>query len=254
MDTAARKKAILDLLYKSGSVNVMNLSEKFNVSSMTIRRDLAQFAKEGIVTLEHGGAILVAGSLFEYSMMEKEKVYLDEKRRIASACLNYINDGDSVFLDAGTTTAEIAKLLVNSEKKISILSHSLIIANIFAQSDTSNYIMCPGIFRQKSMAFLGQMTDEFVSQFKIDKLFLGVEGVNVEGYVSVPDVTDGATKKQLINCSNKVYCVADSSKFKNDYMYKIAKANQIDLYITDTGLDSKIKEKAKGKKIRILTV
>ena len=255
MDTASRKKYIFDLLQEKGTVNVSELANELKVSTMTIRRDLSQFAKEGIVSLEHGGALLIAGSLFEYSMGQKGKIYLEEKKRIAQESARHINEGDCVYIDAGTTPAEVARLLLEINKKdITVISHSLLVANILSQNESINFIMCPGQFRHKSMAYMGQMTDDFIERFKIDKLFLWVEGINIEDSVTVPDISDGATKKSIIKCSKVVICVADSSKFKNDYLYKIEKTDNLDVIITDKGIDEEIVRKARKRNINLLTV
>ena len=111
MKAIERKRYILDELQRNGSVVITDLAERIQVSSMTIRRDLNAMAEDGMVTLEHGGAVLNSGSLFECSISFKNEINVSEKQRIAAKCMEYINEGDSVFLDAGTTPNELAALL-----------------------------------------------------------------------------------------------------------------------------------------------
>ena len=110
MNAIERKRYILDELQRNGSVVITDLAERIQVSSMTIRRDLNAMAEDGMVTLEHGGAVLNSGSLFECSISFKNEINVSEKQRIAAKCMEYINEGDSVFLDAGTTPNELAAL------------------------------------------------------------------------------------------------------------------------------------------------
>lgn len=252
MNSAARKQYILKKLQTEGSIGITDFAEELNVSAMTIRRDLNTLAENGLVTLHHGGATLNSGSLFECNMSLKEESYAAEKLRIAQKCMEHINSGDSVFLDAGTTVGRIASLLSN-KRNIIVLTHSLLVANRVANYKDLRVIMCPGELRTDSLAFMGPLTDEFVTHFKIDTLFLGVEGIDLENGVSVPDVVDGVTKKNLIQNAKRVICAADSSKFNSAYFYRIAPLSEIDLIVTDDGLAPEIKEQYLRKNINIIT-
>ena len=125
MNAIERKRYILDELQRNGSVVITDLAERIQVSSMTIRRDLNAMAEDGMVTLEHGGAVLNNGSLFECSISFKSEINAAEKKRIAAKCMEYINEGDSIFLDTGTTPNELAMLL-RGKRNISVLTHSLL--------------------------------------------------------------------------------------------------------------------------------
>lgn len=194
MNAIERKRYILDELQRNGSVVITDLAERIQVSSMTIRRDLNAMAEDGMVTLEHGGAVLNSGSLFECSISFKNEINVSEKQRIAAKCMEYINEGDSVFLDAGTTPNELAALL-RGKRNISVLTHSLLVANTTATMRNIKLIMCPGEFRENSMAFLGPLTDDFIQHFQIDTLFLSLEGIDLTDGLSVVDVQDAIPKR-----------------------------------------------------------
>lgn len=253
MNSISRKQHILKKMQSDGSINIIGLAKELAVSSMTIRRDLKMLADNGLVTIEHGGAVLNGGSLFEYNMTLKQELKADEKLRIAHRCLDYIVEGDSIYLDAGTTVSKIAGLL-GSKKNIMILTHSLLAANQATNLKNLKVIMCPGEFRQDSMAYMGPLTNEFIPQFKIDTLFLGVEGIDLESGISVPDIDDGITKKMLIHNAKKVICAADSSKFNASFFYGIAPLSEIDLIITDRDLDEEIRNQYLQRNIKIITV
>ena len=241
MNAIERKRYILDELQRNGSVVITDLAERIQVSSMTIRRDLNAMAEDGMVTLEHGGAVLNSGSLFECSISFKNEINVSEKQRIAAKCMEYINEGDSVFLDAGTTPNELAALL-RGKRNIRVLTHSLLVANTTATMRNIKLIMCPGEFRENSMAFLGPLTDDFIQHFQIDTLFLSLEGIDLTDGLSVVDVQDGHTKKVLVEKAKRVICMADHSKFNKSFFYKIAPITDVDLVITDDGLDAATQE------------
>mgnify|MGYP003310021994 CR=1 FL=1 len=250
MNSTARKQRIMQELQEKGTVSITDMAEAIGVSSMTIRRDLKRLSSEGLITLEYGGAVLNSGSLFEYNMAMKEREFSREKKRIAAKCLEYINEGDSIYIDSGTTPAELAKIIGN-KRNIIVLSHSLLVANILSKMPNVKFIMCPGIFRERSMAYMGQLTDEFVSHFRIDKFFLSVEGVDVSSGVSVPDYTDGETKRNILLTSDRVILMADSSKFGRKMFYNIAPITELDVVVTDTGIDERYVRELRDHTIRV---
>lgn len=234
-----RKLSIMKDIQENGQADINELAEKYEVSTMTIRRDLSKLSDEGLVTLEYGGAVLNNGALVEYNIHMKEAEFLEEKRKIAKECAEYIKEGDSVFLDAGTTVCEIAKFIAH-RKNITVMTHSLLVANILSGSDL-NLIMCPGQFRKKSMAYMGQFTDDFIDMFQIDKLFLGVEGIDLDQGLSVPNVEDGITKRHMIKHAKWTACLADHSKFDQVCYHKICDLSEIDVLVTDQGLKDDIR-------------
>lgn len=246
-----RKLSIIKDIQEQGQADINELAAKYEVSTMTIRRDLSKLSEEGLVTLEYGGAVLNSGALVEYNMHMKEAEFLEEKQRIAQECASYIKEGDSIFLDAGTTVCEVAKCIAN-RKNITVMTHSLLVANILSGSDL-NVIMCPGQFRKKSMAYMGQFTDDFIDMFHIDKLFLGIEGINLEHGLSVPNVEDGITKRHLIEHAKWTACLADHSKFEQICYHKICDLNEINLLVTDQALENDIKRKYENKINLIIT-
>lgn len=236
MNNLSRLQLILKKAQTCGSVSISELAEELQVSSMTIRRDLNKLAANGLLTLEQGGAILNSGSLFEYSIPLKEQDNAPEKIRIAEKCLDFIKEGDSIFLDGGTSVNELAKLLGN-KRNILVLTNSLLAANTLSKFKQIRTIMCPGEFRETSMAYMGPLTSEFISRFQIDTLFLGIEGIDPVRGLTVPDIQDGLSKQSLINSARKVICTADSSKFHQSFLYEVAPLSRIDFIVTDNRLE-----------------
>ncbi len=233
-----RKIEIAQKIKQQGKVNISDLASEYGVSTMTIRRDLARLEKEGLVSVEYGGAVLRNKFLSEFDMEQKQNLFSEEKKRIARAALNFIHDGDSIFIDAGTTTCEVARLL-GQRKSLKVMTNSLIAANVLSSNEDIELIICPGKYRAMSRAFMGQLTDKFLSAFHFDILFLGIEGIGDS--IFVPDETDGMTKQKLIQQSDTVICLADHSKFNQTFYYQVANLNAIDHIITDDGLDNEKK-------------
>lgn len=122
-----RKLSIIKDIQEQGQADINELAVKYEVSTMTIRRDSSKLSEEGLVTLEYGGAVLNSGALVEYNMHMKEAEFLEEKQRIAQECASYIKEGDSIFLDVGITVCEVAKCIAN-RKNITVMTHSLLVA------------------------------------------------------------------------------------------------------------------------------
>lgn len=253
MRTKERHKTILQELQREGIVNTFELAESLNVSTMTIRRDLTKFANQGLITLTHGGAIINRGALFEHNTSLKEEVMVQEKRDIAKFCVDLINEGDSVFLDGGTTTKEIAALLLD-KKNIVVITNSLYCANALTSAKGLKLIMVPGEFRETSMAFLGPFAVDFISKFKIDIVFLPTEGLTPDFGASVPNTQDADTKRYLATHAEKVIVVADSSKLGKSYLCNICSLKDMDLLVTDKNADEEILDELRSKGLEIKVV
>lgn len=253
MNQMERKQKIMEELTANGNVSIVGLTASLGVSSMTIRRDLTRLSQEGLITLDRGGAFLNSGALFEYSIPMKRGVKIQEKTRIAAKCVEYIHDGDSIFLDGGTTVAAVARLLP-ARKGIVAVTNSFLAASYLSGSSQSRIIMCPGEYRKTSMAYIGPLTDEFITRFKIDTLFLGIEGIDLSKGLTVPDTLDGCTKRALIRSAQRVICAADSSKVGLTFLYQVCPLSCIDILITDTGLSDEAAEKFLQQDIEVIRV
>ena len=167
-----RKSIILDMLKLKGSVSLTELIELFDVSEATIRRDLTDLEKNNQLQRTHGGAISVDLSIFEAGYLDKELDYLEEKQQIAQTVAAIINDGDTVFLDSGTTTFEIARAIRN--KKITLITNS---ATIVADSTNGpdceiELISTGGVYRANTRSFIGANAEKFIRSIVPDKVFI----------------------------------------------------------------------------------
>lgn len=253
MKTIKRRKEIMDQLEKNNSVSITELSEELKVSSMTIRRDLSLFAEQGIVTLIHGGAVLNHGTTLVHSMPFKEEKFREEKKRIASFCANLIHEGSSVFIDCGSTTKEVAEAILQ-KKNIVVMTNSLPVSNILSTAKNIKLIMVPGVFREKTQGFFGQMTSSFISNFKIDILFLGANGLDLKQGATSPEIIDSETKRSLVKQATKVVLVIDHTKIGVSSFMTVATLKEIDTLVTDKAADPEIIEELKNQGIEVFLV
>lgn len=231
MRLITRRKQILDIIQENEVVEITDLAEKLQVSAMTIRRDLALFAKQGLVTLTYGGAVINKGASIEPTYFIKQEQMVIEKQNIGKAAAALIKEGDAIFIDCGTTAKEVAEEL-SGMKNITVITNSLLAANVLCQSPEIKLVMAPGTFREKSMGFIGQVTAEFVHSMMVDYVFLGVEGIDRHLRATVPDIDDGEMKRVLVKRARNVVVIADHTKIGKTYLMTVAAAKEISTIVT----------------------
>ncbi|MCY0891976.1 MAG: DeoR/GlpR family DNA-binding transcription regulator [Acidibacillus sp.] len=238
MLTLERQSLIVDMLQKKGMVRVAELMKTFSVSGMTIRRDLDTLEKEGILKKVYGGAIATTQSMKESS--QDIPIYIrsieriQEKRNIAQFAVSYIAKDDAILLDAGTTTLEIAKLLKDRSSLV-LITNSIPVAHELAGSDVTLLIM-GGQIRGSSHSIIGAKAKAFLSDIVVGTVFLAASGLSLDQGIMNSNLDESEVKCQMINHSEKVILVADSSKFQSQSYHVFAQWNEIDVFITDDQL------------------
>jgi DeoR family fructose operon transcriptional repressor len=233
--TAERRKRIYDILCADKTVEVNDLSKRFEVSTMTIRRDLAIFEKQGIITTNYGGAYLNEGTAIEPSFAMKANLQLDSKRAMGAAAAALLENGDSIFLDCGTTTLRICDYMPNL--KLQIMTNSLVACNMLKTFPKLKLIIMPGVYNDTSVGFLGAMTAEYIGRFNLDKAFIGTDGVDVAHGVTVPDETDAMVKAAILRSARQRILLAGQEKLGKAFMSKFAEMADIHILITDAAED-----------------
>ena len=236
MNASERKIEILKLL-KEGSMTLDELAKKFNVSVMTIRRDLKKFEDQDVILISQGTVYLSKSVGSEESYILKKDKMIAEKIRIAQKAIEYINDGEVVYIDCGTTCAQIAEELAKSNKKVTVMTSSILVVNALFMAENIDLYMLPGKYREKSIGFIGDLTIDFVRKFYFDKAFMGAEGIDTEYGISLPHLEEGLTKQAIARQANTVFVVTDHSKFSLKTLYSYADYNDIDYIITDSNPD-----------------
>lgn len=253
MNLTTRRKEIMDILQRDKIVEISILSEHFNVSPMTIRRDLLFFEKQGLVTMTHGGAVINEGASIEPALDIKQGQAIQEKKLIGEAAAKLVKEGQAIFIDCGTTTKEVATAIY-TYKNITVLTNSLLVANILTQSRYIKLVMLPGTFRDKSMGFVGPSTINFIEKLEFDICFLGTEGVHINRGATVPDLEDGEAKKSIVNRSKKVVVVADNTKIGKSSLVTTASTDDISTIVTGKTADKYHLDKFREKGIEVILV
>ncbi len=233
MHRSERQMAILEYLNQETTASVAVLSQKFNVSEMTIRRDLDWLEDQGYLRRIYGGAMATDLASFALAFQARAEQFLEEKKRIGRAVAEMIQHGESVILDAGTTVLQVAKHL--RDKHITVVTNSLPVLLELSPITTIEVFMIGGVFSRSALATVGTQVGEFLKKIWVDKLFLGVEGVDVSSGLTVPDVLEAHNKKCMIQSANKVYVLADHSKLGRSALHSIVPLSDVDVIVTDNG-------------------
>lgn len=226
-----RKLKIAEMINRGDSVKVSHLAKEFNVSESTIRRDLNELEKFGLILRTHGGAVSKEINKLEATFVEKQDKYAEEKERIGKLAADQIEDGDTLILDSGTTTWYISKFI--KAKDITIITNSIALSNELSTRNDIEIINTGGIIRSNTKAQVGSITERTIRQFRVDKVFLGANGVSLESGITTPTLQEATVKQTMIDVADKVYLLVDESKFDQVYFSWICDFKDIDYIITN---------------------
>jgi len=245
-----RKLKILDSLNKDGKVKVCDLSKFYEVSEVTIRRDLQELEEAELIKRVHGGAVLNDNTKFEPTFSEKIDKFYEEKESVGKLAASMILDGDTIVLDAGTTTLKIVRYI--TAKDITVLTNSVDIAFELSKKQNVEVILTGGTLRWETRALVGPVADNTFKNFKVDKAFIGVNGICIINGLTTPNIIEATTKKEMIKIAKKIIVVCDHTKFNRVSFAKIVDVDSIDLIITDNGVDAESIEEFEKKEIKII--
>lgn len=235
MDRFERNNKILELLKKCESIKVKDLCSIFDVSEVTIRKDLKYLSSKGLVIKSHGMARLYKNLLLEPFYREKESKHLEEKDQIAKKASEYINDGDVLFFSTGTTISGICRYL-SGKNNLTVITNDLITAHKLAGKENINLIVTGGVCRENSYSLVGHIVMNIISNFGAAKAFIGCSSFNCTRGVTTPLIEEGAIAKLMIEKSNQNFLLADSSKYGKEALFQTAELKDVDFIITDRGL------------------
>ncbi|MFZ0302831.1 MAG: DeoR/GlpR family DNA-binding transcription regulator [Terracidiphilus sp.] len=240
-----RRTQILQIVRSAGRVKVNQLTKRFNTSAVTIRNDLNELHQRGLVLRSHGGAVLPDTILRESPVVERLKAYSDEKRRIGALAVSLIHNGETIILDSGTTTLEIARQMKKIQGLQVITNGVNIAAELLDAHDVKVFIV-GGTVRGESASISGRFTEEMFDQFSADKLFLSGAGCDLDFGVSGANLEETMVNRAMLRIAREIILVADSSKFSKRSMTRIASFSEIDTVISDVGLNEEIQAKLRA--------
>jgi DeoR family transcriptional regulator of aga operon len=248
-----RRRRIMDILEAQERVTVDELVGRFTVSAVTIRGDLDALAKAGAVVRSHGGALKRDDAPEDVPIMVKETLHHAEKVRIGHAACQMIKDGETIILDSGTTTAEIARQIKFLKfSSLNVITNALNIAMELANHPNVRLIMIGGILRQMSYSLSGPHAELTLRGLHADRLFLGVDGVDPEIGLMTPDLHEAQLNAIMIQVSREVVVVADSSKFHRRSLSVIAKLDSVHKVITDPGVAPDLAAALRARNIEVI--
>jgi DeoR/GlpR family transcriptional regulator of sugar metabolism len=233
-----RREKILELLREDGSAKVINLAKIFKVSEVTIRQDLEKLEQDGFITREHGGAFLknVENSVRSFTILNQDNI--GQKQTIAKKAAELIESGDTIILDSGSTTSEIAKNLIG-RNGITIITNALNIALMLGAEPGIEVIVTGGEFKPPTLSLTGQKAATFFEDIHVDKLFLATAGISLKSGLTYPSINDIVVKKAMIDAADVTYLVADSTKIGKNAFASLGALSLIDYIITDALIDQK---------------
>ena len=250
---AEERRAILQRkLHEEGYVQVTELADELGISSATIRRDIILLEKEGQCIRKRGGAVRAArGVTMEIPYEIKRRRNIDEKRDIARAALEFIESGDTLLLDAGSTTFSLAQLLHNKER-LTVVTHDLNIAHKLATNQQINLICTGGTARENVYTLEGTQVIDFIRGLRVDKTFIGADAIHADGTISNVNIQEVPIKQAMIAAAEQVILLTDSSKFGTTGFARVCDVSDVDVIITDRNLDKQYLDFLKSRNIRVI--
>lgn len=239
MITEERYELILSLIKNNHLVKFEELSECLKVSDSTIRRDLKHLEERGLLKRFHGGAKEINTNLTELTYTEKQTKNSHEKELLAKYASTLISNGESIFLDAGTTTFEMIKYL--KDKKVFVVTNGLNHINALVENDIYCY-MIGGNVKKTTKAIIGSHALNCLSKFKFDKCFIGSNGIDIEAGFTTPDCEEASIKECAILNSKESYILSDSSKLDSVACVKFAKIDSCTIISNKNKLLEKYKK------------
>ena len=248
-----RLEEILKHIVDNAHATVDELAEQFNVSNMTIRRDLNALEKSGLISRTHGGAMSSNMLRFEERYEQKQSKNADIKNLIAKAALQLIQEDSIIFLDAGTTTYYIALQLKQHFKNLTIFTNDIKIASELYTSDFQIYIT-GGRIQAETGCIMGQITNSFINALNFDISFIGASAINHNLFLLTPSEEKAINKKNIIQKAPVNVLVCDHSKFEQKGLFNIVSADTFDYIVTNYKFSATQVQHLENKNTKIIQI
>lgn len=248
-----RQQAILGHARSVGRVDVNMLAESYDVTPETIRRDLNELERRGLVRRVHGGAIPADRLGLELPVAQRIEQHPEEKGRIAKAALDQLPDGGSIIIDAGTTTARFAEMLP-ADRSFTVVTHALPIAALLAERPNVTLLLVGGQVRPGTLAAVGSWAQTGYQGVLADVAFAGTNGISTARGLTTPDLAEAAVKAALIASARRTVVLADHSKVGRDEFAHVADLSRVDTLITDSEVDADMAQEFHDAGVEVLQV
>jgi len=228
-----RRLQILELLKENNKFLVPDLCRYFHVSPATIRNDLKELSIQGLLQRTHGGAIYIDKTSYEPTSKQKSVEHVNEKAAIGKLAATLVEDDNSLILDTGTTSMELAKYLCE-KRNLTIILNDVEIAWYLEEHSDAKLILAGGSLRRGFHCCVGRSALELIRSLNVDKAFIGANGINLStGMLSTPDMNQADVKRAMIDIASEAFLIADSSKLGNTSLANFADLGVFNCFITD---------------------
>ncbi|MFD2742490.1 MULTISPECIES: DeoR/GlpR family DNA-binding transcription regulator [Sphingobacterium] len=238
MTNIERHQHILEQIEGHGKVHVLDLCKLLNVSSVTIRKDLKTLEEKGLLYRTHGGATAINPYTMDRTVFEKEKLFAEEKSLIARTAASMVDENDSIIIASGTTVQAMAREIVPIGA-LTVVTAALNVSLQLIKHQNVEILQLGGLLRKSSTSVAGLYAESILSDFYCSKLFMGVDGIDVEYGLTTTNAQEAHLNRKMMNVAQKTIVLADSSKFGKRGFGRICPAEEVDVVITDPGIPEK---------------
>jgi DeoR family fructose operon transcriptional repressor len=246
-----RRQKLISALEQHYSMSVSEIAGRLGVSEATVRRDLNELQKLGVIRRTHGGALLASQRKFEPTYTDKKDRFLPQKQKIGRVAAGLVEDGETVILDAGTTTLQMVRHL-KEKKNITVITNAMTIIEELEGNEELDLVVIGGRYRSSTRALVGPMAEENLQNFHADKVFIAANGCTLTEGLTTPNMTEAFTKRAMVKAGSKVIAVLDHSKFGEVSMTMITPLSQLDMIITDDGIDRKLQKELEKMGVQVI--
>lgn len=247
-----RHQLILQELKKTGTVNIVELSDLMQVSGVTIRKDLKILEDKGLLFRTHGGGSLHNPYAMERPINEKQFINAEEKQHIAKAASELIQQNDSIMIGSGTTVFELARCLYTA-KQITVITPAVKVALELSNRPNVEVLQLGGLIRQNSSSVAGSYAEYILANISCGILFIGVDGIDLDFGLSISNLTEAGLNQKMISTAQTVAVLADHTKFGKRGIAKICELDQIHYIVTDQHTSADTIKSLEERGIKVLT-
>ncbi len=249
-----RQTHILDALHQDGRVDVNSLAVTFGVSAQTIRRDLAEMEKRHLLQRTHGGAILpTPSSKYDATFSERQTRHIQEKQRIGTLVSDIVNDGETLVIDAGTTTLEVARKLQHKQD-LTVVTNALNICAVLSEAPGIELFVPGGQYLGSNRTLVGSSAEAAIRQFNFDKAIIGTSAVDFDrNTLCMPNLPEARIQQAIVSVAKTIVVVADHSKFGHNAFVASIALDHVDMVVSDAQLSVEYQQALEAFQITVMT-
>ena len=232
MNPNPRQAQLVEQVQRVGSVSVEALADRFGVTLQTVRRDVKLLSDAGLLARFHGGVRVPSSTTENIAYRQRQQLNEAAKQRIARAVAKAVPNNCSLIINIGTTTEAIARALLQ-HKGLRVITNNLNVAAILSDNPDNEVIVAGGVVRSRDRGIVGEVTVDFIQQFKVDIGLIGISAIEADGTLRDFDYREVKVARAIIDHSREVWLAADHSKFNRPAMVELARLTQVDMLFTD---------------------